>query len=258
MRSTGSIGTSVLALALSLAVAGAAAGDQQTIQGLNVEKTVTCDEREVAIYGGNHRLTLRGRCRKVSVHGTGHVVRVETLGRATVSGLDNRLEWERALNGDEPDIDITGVNNRAVRVEGTAARPPAGDAPAAAVSIQGDGSVTITGKDEGVVIAGGAGTVRVDPASTRPEDVVIEKGRLEQELDCGGGSAKIKSGYNRLTLRRCPELTINGGSNHVVLVGPVRVIRLLGRDNTVEWSEGEGGRPPLVETKGTGNKVMRR
>jgi len=38
----------------------------------------------------------------------------------------------------------------------------------------------------------------------------------------------------------------------------VRRIRLLGGENEVQWSEGEGGRAPKVETPGSDNRVVRK
>jgi hypothetical protein len=68
----------------------------------------------------------------------------------------------------------------------------------------------------------------------------------------------VEGSENELTLTACPELTVTGAENRILLVGPVRRIRLLGGDNTVEWSEGEGGRPPTVENRGGGNRVVRK
>jgi len=88
--------------ALGLGGAARSGADEVTINGLNVEKTITCDHRDVVIHGTNHRLTLKGRCRQVWVDGTGHLVHVEALGSADVAGVNNRIEWERALRGEEP------------------------------------------------------------------------------------------------------------------------------------------------------------
>jgi hypothetical protein len=51
---------------------------------------------------------------------------------------------------------------------------------------------------------------------------------------------------------------VSGADNRIVMVGPVRLIRLEGNDNTVEWSEGESGQPPKVENPGYGNRVVRK
>jgi hypothetical protein len=75
----------------------------------------------VVIHGTNHRLTLKGRCPQVWMDGTGHVVHVEALGSADVAGVSNRLEWERGLRGEEPDIEIIGVGNSAARVAAASA-----------------------------------------------------------------------------------------------------------------------------------------
>jgi hypothetical protein len=218
----------------------------------------------VVIHGTNNRITLNGRCRHVTIDGTAHVVRVETLGSANVAGLNNRLEWEHALRGGKPDIEVVGLGNRAVQVSGAApARPAEGGA---SVAVEGDGSrvvigpggISIEGRSKGrrdgkVTVTGGGSA---EPAA--PRAITIEEGDLQRSYDCAGGSATVEGGENRLTLRRCPELTVSGADNRIVMVGPVRLIRLEGNDNTVEWSEGEGGQPPKVENPGYGNRVVRK
>jgi hypothetical protein len=203
--------------------AAEAAADAVTIRGVGVERTITCDDREVVVYGTNHRLTLRGRCREVEVNGTAHVIRVEGLGHATIHGVKNTLEWEQALGGGEPQVEIDGLGNRAVKVAARAGAPQAAPAEREAA----------------------------------PATLVIDEGDLRRSYDCAGGTATVEGGENQLTLRRCRELTVNGAENRIVLVGPVRVIRLMGNDNTVEWSEGDGGQPPRIERVGSGNTVVR-
>jgi hypothetical protein len=215
MGTGGSLEALLLALALNL---GGAPAEDVTIHGVDVERTLACDGRDVIVYGTGHRLTLRGRCPYLRVQGTGHVVHVETLGRADLMGVENRLEWERALEGTEPRIAIAGAGNRAVHEAGAAR----------------------------------------EPAASTARSIVIDERQLDQVFDCAGGSASVESGDNRLTLRDCRELTVTGAENEIVLEGPVRAIRLLGNDNAVRWSEGEDGRAPRVETRGSGNRVSRR
>jgi hypothetical protein len=239
-------------LALVAAGSSGVAADDLTVLGLGVEKTITCDQRDVVVSGANHRLTLRGRCERVFVHGTGNVVHVERLGRADMDGLNNRLEWEQALHGDRPVIRNTGVNSRAVRVDaGTSPDTAATDQP----------SVTVKGSGGGRVVVGSGGVSVEGSPRTRSAtggSVTISGSDVEQSHDCGGGSATVEGSDNRLTLTRCPELTVTGGGNHIVMVGPVRRIRLLGGENEVQWSEGEGGRSPKIETPGSDNRVIRK
>jgi Protein of unknown function (DUF3060) len=235
-----------LALVPGGSTAAAAAPEDLVIQGVDVERSITCDEREVMIRGTSHRLTLRGSCQKVTIFGTGHVVHVEGLGTAWLAGIDNRLEWERALRGERPDITVTGNGNRAVHAEGAVHVEGA----AGSVRLSGEGGASVT-------VDGRTGTVRLGTGAGAPASLTISDTELEKSFDCGGGSALVEGSDNRLTLNGCAELTVTGGENHIVLVGPVRRIRLLGGDNSVEWSEGEGGRSPRVETPGSGNRVTR-
>jgi hypothetical protein len=218
----------------------AAGPEDLVIQGVDVERSITCDERDVTIRGTSHRLTLRGSCRTVTISGTGHVIHVERLGTARLGGIDNRLEWESSLRGARPDITVTGEGNRAVHAE---------TAPGT-VRLSGEGGASIT-------VDGRTGNVRLGAGSGTSASLTISDSDLEKTFDCGGGTALVEGSDNRLTLNGCAELTVTGGENHIVLVGPVRRIRLLGGDNTVEWSEGEGGRTPKIETPGSGSRVTR-
>lgn len=283
MRLKRSIGGRLHWVALvACAAAWSAAADELTIRGASLEKTITCDDRDVVIQGTSHRLTLRGRCQHVSIQGTNHVIHVEELGSAEVTGLNNRLEWEHALGGEQPDIDITGVNNRAVRVEGgPASRRSRGSKPeqggaavveggsgrvvigADGVSIDGKRDrdrgdrVTITG-DGTVEVDGRSGTVRARAERSAAASVTIADSGLQRAHDCAGGTVSVLGDDNQLTLSRCREVVLTGDNNRIVVVGPVRLIRVLGEDNSVQWSEGEGGRPPKVETAGSGNDVFRK
>jgi DUF3060 family protein len=260
----GSIGAWLLGTAAAGLLAPPAAADDHTVQAVNVERTIACDGRGVAIHGAGNRLTLRGRCPQVSIDGTGHVVHVERLGSASIAGLDNRLEWEQSLRGDQPDIDITGVNNRAVRAKGGSGPAPAASADGGGLVVEGDssrvvlgpGGISVEGKSKGR--RDGSVTVTTAEPAAAPRSITVEEGDLNRSYDCAGGGATVEGGENQLTLRRCPELTVSGAENRIVLVGPVRLIRLLGNDNTVEWSEGEGGKAPRIENPGSGNRVMRK
>jgi hypothetical protein len=254
------------AVAAVLVLVGARAqGEDLTILGLGIERTITCDTRDVVVNGAGHRLTLKGRCARVAVHGTGHVVHVERLGRGLVDGMDNRLEWEQAIEGERPEIRIGGVNNRAAQAGGATAARSAATADESGVTVQGsegrivlgDGGVTVErGKRRGGNVTITSGGVTVGTAGKG--SLTIAASDVTETHDCAGGSVTVDGSDDVLTLRHCPELTVTGGGNRIVLVGPVRRIRLLGGENRVQWSEGEGGRPPKVETPGAANEVVRR
>jgi DUF3060 family protein len=283
MRSIGSSRAWVYGMGLALCAAAplGAGGEDLTVTGLNLERTITCDERDVVVEGVGNRLTLRGRCQDVTVHGTDHVIHVERLGSLHLTGMNNRVEWEAALRGDRPDIHNTGINNRAVRAEGrSTARREGGEADPDRVTVQGDGGRIVLGSDgisidgnakgrrggqvtvdaggTSVRVDGGTGTVSVGGGSSAGRALTISDSEVERDYDCAGGNVVVSGSDNQLTLRRCRELTVNGGDNHIVLVGPVRLIRLAGADNRVEWSEGEGGRAPRVETPSPGRERARR
>jgi hypothetical protein len=281
-----SIGWCLVGLVAGLpAVAGA---EVVTIRGAGIRRTVACDGREVEASGSGHTLTLRGRCPRVAITGTGHVVRVEGLGRGSVSGMNNRLEWEYALEGERPRIAISGVNNEAVKVgagrSAAASDEDEGDEGAGeegGISVEGGsgrvvigtggitidknkkssrgGRVTVTGGSSSgsgtVSVEGDSGTVRITGGEAAV--TVLENG-LERTYDCAGGNAEVRGNDNVLTLRNCRQLTVSGNDNAITLQGPVRLIRVPGDNNGVTWSQGVDGKAPSVETSGSGNRVTGR
>jgi hypothetical protein len=263
MRIRRSSALSLLGVGVGLCLSAAAADeDVVSIRGAGIKRTLTCDGREVVATGTGHRLTLLGRCQRVTLTGTGHVVRVERLGRASISGMNNTIEWEHALEGERPRVSITGVNNSAVRVEGgrVVATPEEGEADAgreSGVAVEGDSGSVVVGPG-GITIEGGKSSRRgrvtvVGDGAT----VSIGENGLRRTYDCAGGQAEVLGNDNQLTLRNCPKVTVSGNRNALTLEGPVRLIRVPGDDNRVNWSQGVDGQAPSVETAGSGNSITR-
>jgi hypothetical protein len=281
MRMMRSRGIPLLGVGVGLCVSAAAlaaAEDVVSIRGAGIKRTLTCDHREVVATGTGHRLTLLGRCARVTLTGTGHVVHVERLGRASISGMNNRIEWEHALEGERPRVSITGVNNSAVRVgqEGAVSQGESGDAePEGGVAVEGDsgsvvvgpGGITVDGKKSSrrgrVTVAGDGGTVSVEGESGTVRvtgaaaTVSVAENGLRRSYDCAFGQAEVRGNDNELTLRNCRQVTVSGSRNALTLEGPVRLIRVPGDDNRVVWSHGVDGKAPSVETAGSGNSITR-
>jgi hypothetical protein len=272
----------LLGALVGLAWAGLAAADEN-IQGMGVNRTIDC----------------AGRCPRVTLSGSGSVLHVEELGRLAVSGVNQRVEWVKGLDGAAPRIHNSGIGNEVVQVKaGGSARSSgrssggvqtgpggttveSGDAKvtigAGGITVEGADGTTTTAttrrgrdKDKVTVTASGGTTVAIDgsagtvtvggtgaTARGRAGSVTVIENDQERTYDCAGGTATIQGNDNVLTLRNCPELIVNGNSNTLTLQGGVRLIRALGNENQITWSEGVGGKVPNVETLGSGNNISR-
>lgn len=285
-----------LLCATGLAAAGTVTAQEPIdIKGVSVTRTIDCAGGNVVITGTSHNLTLTGRCPRVTLSGTASVVHIESLGRLSVSGMNHRVEWEKGLDGSDPRVQNSGINNQVVQAKGgsTAAsassgtRAQAGSASvetgaggvvvrsgdsritvgeSGAVSVESTGAggqkekVTVNAGGTSVAVDGTAGTVQVGTgatASSGKATVNVLDSDGHRTLDCGGGTANVAGGENVLTLRNCSVLVVSGSENVITLQGPVSSIRLLGNENAVTWSQGAGGKPPSVEMVGSGNDVKR-
>lgn len=78
----------LLAAASSAALAQS---DEVTVEGIGLSRSVPCDGRDVGIYGANNKIDLTGACGKVIVHGSSHVVTIESASALTVSGAEHTV-----------------------------------------------------------------------------------------------------------------------------------------------------------------------
>jgi hypothetical protein len=97
----------------------------------------------------------------------------------------------------------------------------------------------------GVRTGGGRGTI-----------VSTNGGR--RSLSCGGGALTVNGNANRLNVRDCARVTVNGNRNIVdVSFGRTGRLGVFGNRNQVRWSA-----PPRaqvsISSPGTGNTVRRR
>jgi DUF3060 family protein len=285
-----------LLCATGLAAGTVTAQEPIDIKGVSVTRTIDCAGGAVVVTGTSHNLTLTGRCPRVTLSGTASVVHIGSLGRLTVSGMNHRVEWETGLDGKDPVVQNSGINNQVVKAKGGATsgsassgtRAQAGSASvetgaggvvvssgssrvtvgeSGAVSVESTGAgaqkdkVTVNAGGTSVAVDGTAGTVHVGTgaagSATKGTTVNVVDSDGERTLDCGGGTANVAGGENVLTLRNCSVLVVGGSENVITLQGPVSSIRLLGNENAVTWSQGAGGKPPSVEMVGSGNTVKR-
>ena len=96
------------------------AGAAVTYSGTEKSFTHTCDEkhgRSIVIDGVENSVTLKGKCDSVSVNGTSNKVSMETVGRITVSGVENALKYKSGFEGKSPAISKTGVDNTVTKIK---------------------------------------------------------------------------------------------------------------------------------------------
>lgn len=97
-----------------------AAGGAVTYSGTEKSFSHTCDDkhgRSVVVDGVENTVTLKGKCDSVAVNGTSNKVTMETVGRITVSGVENVLKYKSGFDGKTPSISKTGVDNTVTRIK---------------------------------------------------------------------------------------------------------------------------------------------
>jgi hypothetical protein len=235
------------ALVVVAVLAGPATADEM-VMGERAKRSIDCAGQTVTITGSRHQLTLRGRCTHVVLTGERSTVRVESLGRLTVSGTGHRVEWEQGLDGKEPVIENQGLDSAVVRVAASSSPRAASSAPAARVEESGAGAAA--------TVPAGAGAP-APPPDTHPGSITVRESDGEKLYNCAGGTATVEGSGNTLTLRNCPNLVVNGDRNTITLQFGARLIRVAGDQNRITWSAGEHGSAPTVEDVGSGNTVKR-
>ena len=84
------------------------------ISGVEQQRTIACEGREVFIDGVDNTLTFTGACASLSVAGTGNTITIGLKPGAAVSvkGTDQKVRWR---SEGEPKVRIVGVDNSVTR-----------------------------------------------------------------------------------------------------------------------------------------------
>lgn len=83
-----------------------APGQDLTVSGIDVNKTITCNDANVTVSGIRNTVNITGHCVKISVSGMNNVVTVDAADTIGASGFDNRVTF----HGGSPQIDSMGSN----------------------------------------------------------------------------------------------------------------------------------------------------
>jgi Protein of unknown function (DUF3060) len=86
-------------------------GDVVKISGMNQRLSYECKDRSYSVEGTSNTVTLSGQCQSLRVTGTTNQVDVESVATINVSGIRNRVTWERGVNNKRPTISNSGINN---------------------------------------------------------------------------------------------------------------------------------------------------
>jgi len=84
------------------------------ISGVEQQRTIPCEGRDVFIDGVDNTLTFTGACASLSVAGTGNTIVIGLKPGAAVSvqGTDQTVRWR---SDREPRVRVSGVDNSVVR-----------------------------------------------------------------------------------------------------------------------------------------------
>jgi hypothetical protein len=248
----------------------AAAQNTLTISG--ERRTVACDGDTLRITGQKNTVTVTGECRKVDVSGSSNTVAIEAVAAIEVTGTNNKVTWQRALNGDNPRVSVTGANT-VTRATAPAPPSPAPSSPSArstrpatepAPSAAGPVPAAPTPPDASAAPpakassrAAGARRGVTPPATTDATVTVLEDGR-EDSIDCRGREVSILGSRNTLRLRgSCPMVIVTGSDNEID-VDTTQRIRATGDRNRVIWTTViDGATTPRIENTGQQNRISK-
>jgi hypothetical protein len=107
--------TLIALLAAAAQVGTAQVGDGPIrISGVEQQRTIPCEGRDVVVDGVDHTLTFTGACASLSVAGTGNTIVIGLKPGAAVSvqGTDQKVRWR---SDREPRVKVVGVDNSVAR-----------------------------------------------------------------------------------------------------------------------------------------------
>jgi hypothetical protein len=257
---------------VSTAWAGAAAA-QNTLTMSGEQRTVACEGETLRIVGQKNTVTVTGQCRKVDVSGSNNTVSIESVASIEVTGTNNKITWQRALNGVNPRVSATGLNSvtRATVVSAPPAAPsssgrstaspavpdPSAAPPSSAAARAKPDREPAPPSAKASSRAAGARRDVTTPATT-DDGIVVQEDDRKDSIDCDGRQVSILGSRNTLRLRgSCPNLFVTGSDNEIDVDATER-IRVSGDRNRILWTSVIGGtKTPRVENTGTQNRISK-
>jgi hypothetical protein len=96
------------------------------VTGASKSHSFICDGHDVAVTGTHHKVQITGRCRNLTVSGSGNKVSVEVVGTISVAGSLNEIKYVGGPDGRPPEI-RAGRNNKVEQVTPPTQAPRAAD-----------------------------------------------------------------------------------------------------------------------------------
>lgn len=82
------------------------------VAGTGDVSTYTCENNSVIVTGAENTVTLEGTCEAIIVAGANNDIFVEAVVSGTLTGAENTIIWQSPVDGQPPNVNDTGVNNR--------------------------------------------------------------------------------------------------------------------------------------------------
>jgi hypothetical protein len=98
---------SAASTALPPAVPVPPSGDTQTVAGINVNQTITCNASLVDVSGISNTVVITGHCKSLTVSGVQNKVTVDSVDTIEASGFNNQITYHSG----SPDIEKSGDGN---------------------------------------------------------------------------------------------------------------------------------------------------
>jgi hypothetical protein len=92
---------------LPTAAPTAPAGASLTISGINVTRTIACNNSVISVSGVQNTVIITGHCASLSVSGVQNKVTVEAVDSIEASGFNNQITYQKG----SPSIDKSGDGN---------------------------------------------------------------------------------------------------------------------------------------------------
>jgi hypothetical protein len=97
-------------------VQGPAHGKEVLIVKDNQEtKTIDAQGQDLTVTGNRNKITVTGECHALTISGDFNFVNVAAVASISMSGNGNEVAYERAVDGEKPQITSTGKDNVAAK-----------------------------------------------------------------------------------------------------------------------------------------------
>ena len=139
--------------------------------------------KSITLNGSTHKVKIAS-VDTLAVNGARNTVTVASVGTLSVTGAQNKVTWTKAATGDAPTISDTGAGNQIAQAGGASTTPPPTGTPPATTPAppkpvvagtaidcaksptfmytENDGTFTLTGKCDKIMISGNNNKLRVD------------------------------------------------------------------------------------------------